>query len=163
MITVVNQKQIRGRKIGGEKVYIGRWHEEFGFASPLANPYHIGRDGDRAEVIEKYRRWLGKQVKNQHSAAYQELVRLAEMAEHTDLTLICWCKKPGREIGCHGDVVKRAIEWMREQLRRGTQAPPPPEEPSSNEPGHSSLSGEVPLALMTAATLHPVKPTPHPL
>jgi hypothetical protein len=64
-------------------VYIGR-------PSKWGNPFRIGRDGTRVEVIEKYRRWLQTQPH-----------LLAALPELRGKTLGCWCKpKP-----CHGDVL----------------------------------------------------------
>ena len=91
MITIVNRKTYRG-----EGVYIGR-------PSLLGNPYRIGEDGSRDEVIAKYRAWLWQQIR-QRGAVYHELFRLAEIARTGDLYLICWCKQIDREVGCHGDI-----------------------------------------------------------
>ncbi len=64
-------------------VYIGR-------PSPWGNPFTIGPDGTRREVIEKYREYL---LKN------SEL--MAALPELRGKTLGCWCApKP-----CHGDVL----------------------------------------------------------
>jgi hypothetical protein len=61
----------------------GRW----------GNPFVIGRDGDRAEVIAKYERWLLTQP---------EL--LAALPQLRDRTLGCWrAPRP-----CHGDV----LAWL---------------------------------------------------
>lgn len=111
MITVVNQKTIRNTDVTGN--YIGRKHPEFTVASPLANPYKIGRDGTREEVIAKYRRWLWKEMRNRAGAAYRELVRLVQL-EMTgeNVILICWCK-PGF---CHGDILVEAIAYLKKQL-----------------------------------------------
>ena len=49
MITVAN------RRTGAVGEYIGR-------PSPLGNPFMIGRDGTRDEVIAKYRVWLNDQL-----------------------------------------------------------------------------------------------------
>lgn len=110
MITVVNQKTIRGTGVQG--IYIGRRHPEFETASPLANPFRIGADGARAEVIEKYRRWLWKVIRDRQGAAYRELLRLAELALKEDLVLTCWCAPQA----CHGDVLIRAIEFMNSRI-----------------------------------------------
>ena len=59
--------------------------------SPLRNPFKIGKDGTRQEVIQKYGIWLWEQIKRQ-GAVYRELERLAATARRGDLTLICWCK-----------------------------------------------------------------------
>ena len=65
-------------------VYIGR-------PAPWGNPFEIGRDGSRDEVIKKYRQWL---------AAKPELIARAKV-ELRGKTLGCWCApKP-----CHGDVL----------------------------------------------------------
>ena len=42
---------------GRDKIYIGRANGKLK-GSPLGNPFSIGVDGDRAEVIEKFRQWL---------------------------------------------------------------------------------------------------------
>lgn len=99
MINIVNRKSYRG-----EGVYIGR-------PSPLGNPFKIGRDGTRDEVVARYREWLWRQIQRQGDV-YRELHRLAEIARQGDLTLICWCKQPDREIGCHGDILKAAVTWI---------------------------------------------------
>jgi len=53
MINIVNRKSYRG-----EGVYIGR-------PSPLGNPFKIGRDGTRDEVVARYREWLWRQIQRQ--------------------------------------------------------------------------------------------------
>jgi len=99
MIRVENKKTYRG-----DGIYIGR-------PSLLGNPYVIGRDGTRDEVLEGYRAWLWRQIKLR-GEVYRELQRLAAKAKDDDLVLICWCKQPDRQIACHGDSVKRAVEWL---------------------------------------------------
>jgi len=64
-------------------VYIGR-------PSRWGNPFVIGRDGDRAEVVRKYREWIVNQP---------EL--MAALDELRGKVLGCWCK-PNL---CHGDVL----------------------------------------------------------
>ena len=72
MITIENKKTYRG-----EGIYIGR-------PSLLGNPYAIGKDGTRQEVIERYRTWLWRQIKLQ-GEVYRELQRLAAKAQEGDL------------------------------------------------------------------------------
>ena len=50
-ITVLNKRALSDPLPGVTRVYVGR-------PSPLGNPYAIGRDGDRAAVVARYRRWL---------------------------------------------------------------------------------------------------------
>lgn len=99
MITVVNKRYHRG---GG--VYIGR-------PSLLGNPFRIGEHGTRKEVIARYRAWLWQQIQQQ-GTVYHELLCLAEVARRGDLYLICWCKEPGRQTDCHGDILKSAVTWI---------------------------------------------------
>lgn len=80
--------------------YVGR-------PSILGNPFVIGRDGTREEVVEKYRRWLWGQTQRR-GKVYQKLLELKEKAIVEDLNLICWCApKP-----CHADILKGASEWL---------------------------------------------------
>lgn len=64
-------------------VYIGR-------PSQWGKPFTIRRDGDRAQVIARYERWLMQQP---------ELV--AALPELAGKTLGCWCAPQA----CHGDVL----------------------------------------------------------
>jgi hypothetical protein len=64
-------------------VYIGR-------GSKWGNPYIIGRDGDRAEVIEKYRAYLLRRPD-----------LLASLEELRGKRLGCFCAP----LACHGDVL----------------------------------------------------------
>ena len=82
---------------------VRKWHR-----SALANPFRMGRDGDRKEVIEKYRHWLWQQIKCK-GPAYWELRRIVEMYKRGKAVLLgCWCFPSP----CHGDVVKRAVEYL---------------------------------------------------
>ncbi len=66
-------------------IYIGR-------PSKWGNPFAIGKDGNRIEVIEKYRNWIKDNSELMNSI--QEL---------RGKILGCWCApKP-----CHGDVFNR--------------------------------------------------------
>ena len=66
-------------------VYIGR-------GSKWGNPFVIGRDGTREEVIQRYEHWL---------ATVTGLMK--QLPELHGKTLGCWCApKP-----CHGDVLAR--------------------------------------------------------
>lgn len=66
-------------------VYIGR-------PSKWGNPFAIGKDGSREEVIAKYEAWI---------ASRPEL--LAALPELAGQTLGCWCAPKT----CHGDVLAR--------------------------------------------------------
>ena len=65
-------------------VYIGR-------PGPFGNPFTIGSDGTREEVVEKYAEWILTQP---------ELLAKIEV-ELKDKVLGCWCS-PAL---CHGDIL----------------------------------------------------------
>ena len=92
------------------RVYVGRRNSAHNLkASPLHNPFKVGLDGTRDEVVERYRIALCSNL--QPSAAYggtvrKEFDRIVELAREGDLVLLCWCA-PDK---CHADVIKEAIE-----------------------------------------------------
>lgn len=69
-------------------VYIGR-------PSKWGNPFVIGRDGTRADVIRKYEKWLNTQPQLMNS-----------LHELKGKTLGCWCAPQA----CHGHVLARLAE-----------------------------------------------------
>jgi Domain of unknown function (DUF4326) len=72
-------------------VYIGRAVPRSGLrASIWGNPFVIGKDGTREEVMAKYRQWL---------AGKPEL--LAKLPELKGKVLGCWCAPAA----CHGDIL----------------------------------------------------------
>lgn len=71
-------------------VYIGR-------GSKWGNPFVIGKDGDRAQVIAKY---------EEHLLASPEL--LAALPELKGKILMCYCKPAA----CHGDVLARYADAL---------------------------------------------------
>jgi len=75
-------------------VYIGR-------GSKWGNPFKIGVDGSRDEVIAKYREYLWDWVRRDHCEAIDQLAALHNK------TLGCYCAPQA----CHGDVLVRASKW----------------------------------------------------
>lgn len=69
-------------------VYIGR-------PSKWGNPFVIGKDGSREEVIEKFRNYLSQNVK-----------LLSELYELRDKRLGCFCSP----LPCHGDILKEFVD-----------------------------------------------------
>ena len=90
-------------------LYIGRGNcPRTGERGRWGNPFQIGPDGDREEVIEKYRRWLWKEVKASR-------ISVADLASLHGKTLGCWCAPQT----CHGEVLEAASVWaLSEQARR---------------------------------------------
>ena len=85
MCRVIN---IRHRTGSADEIYIGR-------GSKWGNPFRIGSDGDRAEVIARYREYL----ENSHKL-------VASLHELKGKTLVCHCKPKA----CHGDVLKEKVD-----------------------------------------------------
>ena len=62
-------------------IYVGR-------PSKWGNPYKIGIDGTREEVIELYKKWLSNQ-------------KYLNLEELKGKDLVCWCKP----LPCHADIL----------------------------------------------------------
>jgi hypothetical protein len=75
-------------KIPKDAVYIGR-------GSRWGNPFIIGKDGNRQEVVEKYCNWICNN---------QEL--LSHLDELRDKDLVCFCSP----LLCHGNVLLLLLE-----------------------------------------------------
>jgi hypothetical protein len=82
MCKVLNARKV-GKRSSAMQVYIGR-------PSKWGNPFVIGRDGSRADVIAKYRAWI---------VAQPALMNALDELGGRDL--ICWCAP----LACHGDVL----------------------------------------------------------
>lgn len=84
----------------------GKSGEYIGRGSPLGNPFVIGKDGSREQVIAKYRVWLNEQIMRKNPAVLDELNRLGNKAiDEKGLALQCFCyPKP-----CHGEVIKEKL------------------------------------------------------
>ena len=68
--------------IAADAVYVGR-------PSKWGNPFKIGSDGDRAEVIGRYRTWVLDRIR----AGRLDIVELEGRS------LVCWCAPQP----CHAD------------------------------------------------------------
>ena len=69
-------------------IYIGR-------PGKWGNPFTMPRDGNREEVINKYRNWI-----------LQQPQLLKDLHELRGKTLGCWCAP----LSCHGNVLIELIE-----------------------------------------------------
>ena len=89
-----------------DNVYIGRGGVVFvdGLRWPKqdsvwANPYKIGRDGDRQEVLAKYKQYINEKIK-------KDKEMIAQLHKLKGKLLGCWCKPEE----CHGDILISLIE-----------------------------------------------------
>lgn len=80
-------------------VYIGR-------ESLWGNPFKIGEDGTREEVIEKFRLYLWEQIK-------AGKISKEQLVELEDKRLGCFCAPQA----CHGDVIVKAIKWAKGECK----------------------------------------------
>ena len=64
------------------------------------NPFKLGVDGSRDEVIDRYRADLWRRIQAGE-------ISLEELAELNGCWLACWCEP----LPCHGDVLAKAAEW----------------------------------------------------
>lgn len=93
-------------------IYIGRAGVVFidkqrfpKYSSNFANPYKIGKDGNRDEVINKYKNYIKDKIKNDKSLE-QELINMKEK------NLGCWCYPEP----CHGNVLLELINELPNNL-----------------------------------------------
>ena len=88
-------------------VYVGR-----GKSSCWGNPYVIGKDGNREEVIAKYRALLWKRVNGKHGDKW-----IRALADLDGKVLGCYCAPAP----CHADVLVRAAAWAKALTEAGTE------------------------------------------
>ncbi len=84
MSKVLNKRR---DQISPDAVYVGR-------PSKWGNPFSVGKDGTRNEVIAKYADWLDGMMFN----------NLLNPGELQGKDLVCWCAP----LPCHADVL---LEW----------------------------------------------------
>ena len=90
---------IREARDAPDEVYIGRAGK--GHDGYFGNPFQIGRDGSRAEVIEKCRKYLVERIAS--DPKFRERVR-----DLHGKTLTCFCKPAP----CHGDLLAEAADRL---------------------------------------------------
>jgi hypothetical protein len=101
---------LTSRQLDVKHFYIGRSGK--GMYSPLGNPFSIGRDGTREEVVEKYRIWLWDHIqKDTFKIMFDLKLLLKYSKKYSKVVLICFCAP---EL-CHGDVLVKCIKWMSTQ------------------------------------------------
>jgi len=93
-----------GRVLPEKVHYIGRACGQFP-ESIFHNPFHIGKDGSRAEVIWKFAEYF--------YAPEQRLLRSSALCLiDCDTCLGCWCYP----LPCHGDIIAGYVNWHHAEL-----------------------------------------------
>ena len=103
-VTTGKVVNLRQRAKLGDAVLVDR-HSQWG------NPFRIGKDGSRTEVVAKYRADLWRRIK-------AEEVRLDQLAELAGKELACWCDP----LPCHAHVLARAAAWAKYMIDGRTTA-----------------------------------------
>lgn len=85
---VLNKKFFPGDTLPADAVFIGR-------PSIWGNPYVIGYDGTRTEVIEKYEAYMRSRAD-----------LMAALPELKGCNLMCFCSP----LPCHGDVLIKLVK-----------------------------------------------------
>lgn len=85
--------RVRHRREGSGGVYVGR-------PTKWGNPFVIGPDGTREEVIQKYREWLKARM-----------VEGLDPSELRGKDLVCWCAP----LPCHADILLEVANRPAEQ------------------------------------------------
>ena len=67
--------------------------------SKWGNPFHIGKDGNRDQVCDKYQQYF-----EQSNLDIRELIDAKR--------LFCWCAP----LRCHGDYLKKRIEELKKHV-----------------------------------------------
>ena len=93
MCKVLNARKV-GKRSSATQLYIGR-------PSKWGNPFVIGRDGSRADVIAKYRAWIVTQP-----------APMKALDELRGRDLVCFCAP----LACHGDLLLRLANGSREDM-----------------------------------------------
>ena len=92
MAKVLN-KRVHGVPKGA--VYVGR-------PSKFGNPFTIGRDGSREEVIQKFEAWLF--VADENSSPPM-LITIDDLRSLRGKDLVCWCAPEA----CHAQILMKYI------------------------------------------------------
>jgi hypothetical protein len=85
----IQRQRKKGWRLPPNTVYVGR-------PSKWGNPFRIGVDGTRAEVIEKYRKWLIEKLKA--DPTFLDPLKGKDLA--------CWCPLT---LPCHADVILETL------------------------------------------------------
>jgi len=97
---------VNNRRDTSYGIYVGR-------GSVFGNPFVVGKDGTREEVIEKYRHWFWDKLKEDEIVS-KEFFRLYELwRAHGNIALLCYCFP----LACHSQVIGSALVWLRDSSK----------------------------------------------
>jgi len=102
-IWIVHHGRYEG-DLDGAYVYCGRSKSH---DNVLGNPFRIGVDGDRDEVIRKFKVWVWNEYQKK-GGLYHKLNMIVKMFEDRNLILGCWCSP----LRCHCEVIRDFILYL---------------------------------------------------
>jgi len=73
-------------------------------ASPWCNPYKVGKMYTREDALELYEQHLNRMLEDEETRNDFMLLRGKRLG--------CWCKEPGKDVACHGDVIVRKLQEL---------------------------------------------------
>jgi hypothetical protein len=72
----------------------------------LGNPFVIGTDGNRTEVIELYKQWFDDKMLNDKEFKERFYQLAKKYHQYEIIQLACWCYPKM----CHASIIKQALE-----------------------------------------------------
>ena len=120
MITVAQYTKFRVKRpyivYVGRTTYVGRLHSRT--FHELGNPFHIGVDGDRKEVVKKYQDWLFQEVVLPGKVQDAIFALAALYKEQGRLVLVCHCLNTDYLGGydCHAQVIGRVVQELTAEM-----------------------------------------------
>lgn len=85
-------------------VYCGRKNKTYGVEESIfANPFVIGKHGDRAQVIKQYQTYFYDRIE-------KDMDFKNEVLKLKNKTLACWCNYPRED--CHLRIIKEYLELL---------------------------------------------------
>lgn len=108
-----NTAEAKEAQATGRAAYIGRAVPRQGYSKGTwSNPFKIGPDGTREEVLRMYEEWL--RAKLRADDGFIGGIR----GQLKDRVLICWCKPAA----CHGDLLARLCDMSASEYAEWLEA-----------------------------------------
>lgn len=107
--TRIQRKRTKAWRMPPNTVYVGR-------GSKWGNPFRVGVNGDAAECVRKYARWLLPYSHRAERSGLDDFMIASANLDEIRLELAgknvaCWCRE-GEP--CHGDLL---LEWAKQMGR----------------------------------------------
>jgi len=98
-VNVINMANKKHMVAGGNDIYV-----RIDRKTIFGNPYMIGRDGTREEVVKRYRQYMHDKY-NEGGEYMRKMNSLAVLVANRTVHLACWCVPED----CHGREILRFV------------------------------------------------------